>query len=94
MSDLKRSAKPKPMEHDNEKYLLEIRSLKLGIVLAGSLIALAIAASAPSPDIPKFVVFVLGVAILAAVTGLIQIHFKRKNSESRRRLKSENQNEE
>jgi phosphotransferase system glucose/maltose/N-acetylglucosamine-specific IIC component len=82
------------MEHDHEKYLLEIRSLKFGIVLAGSLIALAIAASAPSRDISKFVVFVLGVAIVAAVTGLIQVHFKRQNSESIRRIKSENQNEE
>lgn len=82
------------MEPDHERYSLEIRSLKLGVVLAGSLIALAIASSAPSRDIPKFVVFISGVVIFVAIIGLIQIHLRRQNSDSIRRMKSENQNEE
>ena len=77
------------MEPNHERLSLEIRSLKLGVILAGALVALAISAASASRDLAGLVIFISGVVAFVALAGLLQLHYKRQTAEALRRINSE-----
>ena len=80
------------MEPDPNRWSLEIRSLKLGVILAGALVALAISAAAANRDLAGLVMFLSGVVAFISVTGLLQLHYKRQTADALRRINSEREN--
>jgi hypothetical protein len=70
------------MEPITERISLELRSLKLGVVLGAALIALAICATSPLKDLSGLVGFASALVAVVAVAGLTQVHYKRKLMDS------------
>jgi hypothetical protein len=70
------------MQQYTERISLELRSLKLGLVLGAALIALSICVSSPVKDLSGIVGFVSALVAVVALTMLTQLHYKRKLMDS------------